>query len=191
MTAAAGELICDAISDEIIETVHRIATLDGSSDVTVRRVINEMGVTNRVFYNRFHNIEDVLEILYYREIIKMRENIRSDIDIRTDLYGYVMDVATKILVGTYDVRKQFSQYVFEHDSRSEENCRWWTESIKRIIEVGKETGQLKDVDSDKLSYAIWCFFRGYNVDAVKRSLTKEEAIENFQFGLSCIFNGIR
>ena len=188
---AADELICDALSDEIIETVHQIATTQGTSNVNVRKVINEMGVTNRVFYNRFHNIEEVLEILYYREITKMRDTIQSDIDVRTDLYGYVMDVATKILVGTYDVRKQFSQYVFEYDSRSKENCRWWTDSIKRIIEIGKETGQLKDVDSDKLSYAIWCFFRGYNVDAVKRNLTKEDAIENFQFGLSCIFNGIR
>jgi len=102
-----------------------------------------------------------------------------------------MDVAVKVLLSTYEVKNQFSQYMFEFDSMKEANRIWWTNKIKEIIEVGKQTGQLKDVDSEKLSYTIWCFFRGYNADAVHRQLSKEEAVENFQFGLQCLFHGIK
>lgn len=184
-------LICDDISDEIIAVTERLAVRDGAKNVNVRRVLKEMNVTNRVFYNRFHNIDEVLEIVYKNAVIKMQDSVVSDIDINTDFFEYVIDVAVNVLIKTYDVKQQFSQYMFEHDSLTEANRLWWDEKIKYFAKVGRATGQIKELDDDKLSYTIWCFFRGFNADAVHRKLTKEEAIERFSFGLQCLFDGIK
>ena len=184
-------LICDSISDEIIAVTERLAVRDGAKNVNVRRVLNEMNVTNRVFYNRFHNIDEVLEIVYKNAVIKMQDSVVSDIDINKDFFEYVIDVAVNVLIKTYDVKQQFSQYMFEHDSLTEANRLWWDEKIKGFAAVGRATGQIKDLDDDKLSYTVWCFFRGFNADAVHRKLSKEEAVERFSFGLQCLFDGIK
>ena len=191
MTVKNDNLISDEVSEEIINIAESMVMQDGAKNVTVRRIINEMGVTNRVFYNRYRNIDEVFQIIYRRAVIKMHESIESEYDLRTDFYNYVIDVAVKVLVKTYQVKNQFSQYMFEFDSSTDTNRLWWMNKIKEIIEVAKETKQLKDVDSEMLSYTVWCFFRGYNADAVKRKLSVDEAVKRFKFGLSCLFDGVR
>ena len=185
------KLISESISEKIIEIAGDFAMREGARNVTVRKILQTLGVTNRVFYNRFHNIEEVLEIVYKRAAVKMRESIHSAIDVTKDFFGYVTDVAVKALIYTYDIKRQFSQFAFEYDSSSPENIVWWTNEIKKIIEIGKATRQIRDVDSELLSYTVWCFIRGYNADAVKRNLSKEEAVRYFTFGLNCLYDGIR
>ncbi len=184
-------LIYDEVSEKIIELAGDFAMREGARNVTVRKILRALGVTNRVFYNRFHNIDEVLELVYRRAALQMRETIQSEIDITTDFFGYVQDVAVKTLLRTYEIKRQFSQFAFEFDSSSSENFVWWTNEIKKMITIGHATGQIKDVDAELLSYAVWCFVRGYNADAVKRSLSREEAVRYFTFGLNCLMEGIR
>lgn len=191
MAESNNELISDDISEEIICVTESLVMEDGAGKVTVRKVLRKMGITNRVFYNRFHNIFDVLKIIYRRAVIKMHRSLDSEFDPRTDFYNYVMDVAVKVLINTYDVKNQFSRYMFEFDSKSEANMKWWTNEVRKIIEIGKSTGQLKDVDSGMLSYSIWCFLRGYNADAVNRKISKDEAVACFKFGLQCLYDGVK
>ncbi|MBE7063180.1 MAG: TetR/AcrR family transcriptional regulator [Clostridia bacterium] len=191
MTDTKDTLIYDEISEKIIELAGDFAMQEGARNVTVRKILRALGVTNRVFYNRFHNMDEVLELVYRRAALKMRETIQSEIDITTDFFGYVQDVAVKTLLRTYEIKRQFSQFAFEFDSSSSENFVWWTNEIKKMITIGRATGQIKDVDAELLSYAVWCFVRGYNADAVKRSLSREEAVRYFTFGLDCLMEGIR
>ena len=184
-------LIRDEISEEIVFVAEEIAKQEGVRNVTVRKILEKMGVTNRVFYNRFPNVDAVFELIYQRAVDKMHESLESEYDVRTDFFGYVMDVVVKVLVNTYEVKNRFSQYMFEFDSVKEANRIWWTNKIREIIEIGKATGQLKPVDSEKLSYTVWCFLRGYNADAVNRKLSQEEAAENVKFGMKCLFDGIK
>lgn len=192
MNTNKNTLIQDSISDDIIEIAEKLVKRDGARNVTVRKILTQMGVTNRVFYNRFHNLNEVLEIVYRRAVLKMRESIKSEYDIRTDFYSYVMDVAVKVLVNTYDVKKEFSQYMFEFDSASDSNRKWWTEQVIKMINIAKKSGQIKEsVDSQMLSYTVWAFFRGYNADAVNRKLSKEDAVKYFKFGLNCLIDGVK
>ncbi len=185
------DLIADEVSGEIIAIVEKMAKEEGAHNVTVRKVLSEMGVTNRVFYNRFRNIDEVLEIVYKNAVYKMHESLKSEYDVEKDFFEYIMDVAVKVLINTYDIKMHFSRYMFEHDSLTQENFNWWTEKTKKLIEYAKEKKLIKDVDSDMLSYSIWCFCRGYNADAVSRKLSLDEAIKSFKFGFGCLIDGVR
>lgn len=184
------KLIKDEISDEIISVAGELAKEYGARNVSVRKILQKMNVSNRVFYNRFTNVNEVLENVYRCSVLKMRESIISDYDIQEDFFGYIKDITVKILINTYDVKREFSQYMFEYDSNTEANHRWWTDRIKDIIDIGIKLGKVKKMDSDKLSYTIWCFFRGFNTDAVNRGLSKEQAIEYYKFGMGTLFGGI-
>lgn len=184
-------LIKDEMSDMIIDAAAKLATSDGANTLTVRKVLRELDITNRVFYNRFHNIDEVLEIVYKKTVFQMRECLADKYDEKKDFFEYVLDVLTQVLIGTYEIREQFSHYVFEYDSINDSNYRWWMVEIKKLVEYAKENNLIKDVDSEALSYSIWCFSRGFNADAICRRFTKQEAVEYFRYGMSFFLEGLK
>lgn len=184
-------LIVDDVSDMIAETAERIVTAQGANNLTVTKILVEMGITNRVFYNRFHNINEVLDIVYRNMIVKIRQEIREEFADDNDFFSYVIDLVANSLIMSYDNKMKFNQYFFESDSLSQANYIWWTESIKKLIDYAKEHKYIKDVDSEIMSYSIWCFCRGYNADAVGRGLPKEEAAENFRYSFGFLLEGLK
>lgn len=184
-------LIVDEMSDKIINTAERIVMSCGANSLTVRKVLQELNITNRVFYNRFHNINHVLEIVYKNTILEMRKSIGIEMDSEKDFFEYVMDIVVKSLILSYDIKMQFNQYVFESDSLSDGNYEWWTTEIKRLMDYAIEKGYIKNVDSDVLSYSLWCFCRGYNADAVGRNIPREEAVKNFRYSFGFILEGLK
>lgn len=184
-------LIVDEMSDKIINTAERIVMSCGANNLTVRKVLQELNITNRVFYNRFHNINHVLEIVYKNTILEMRKSIGIEMDSEKDFFEYVMDIVVKSLILSYDIKMQFNQYVFESDSLSDGNYEWWTTEIKRLMDYAIEKGYIKHVDSDVLSYSLWCFCRGYNADAVGRNIPREEAVKNFRYSFGFILEGLK
>ena len=187
------DLISDEMSAKIIETVEMLVTSYGAEELNVRRILKELDITNRVFYNRFHNINEVLEIVYRNTIIKIRETMPKNFDVssKEEFFERVMDIVVHSLTSSYDHKMQFNQYVFRRDSISESNSRWWCGEIKKLIDYAMEKGYIKKVDSEVLSYSIWCFIRGYNADAVGRNLPKEEAVENFKYSFGFLMDGLK
>lgn len=184
-------LIWDEMSEKIIATAEKLAYSIGAHTITVRKILGELGITNRVFYNRFHNLDEVLRIVYKNTIMKIRSGVISEIDEKSDFFEHIMDIAVNSLIVSYETKMQFSQYVFETDSASDSNHEWWTGEIKKYIEYAKEKGYIKNVDSDVLSYSIWCFCRGYNADAVARNIPREKAIEDFRYSFGFLIEGLK
>ncbi len=184
-------MISDDMSEKIIETAENIATATGAHTITVRKILQALEITNRVFYNRFHNIDEVLSIVYRNTALKVRESIMAEIDDKKDFFEHVMNVVVKALLASYDTKMQLSQYVFESDSMSQSNFEWWRTEIKKLIDYAKEKQYIQDVDADRLSYSIWCFCRGYNADAVGRKLPREEAVQNFKYGFAFLLEGLK
>jgi len=191
VTNEKSKLISDEMSEKIIETAERIATTDGANTVTVRKILCELGITNRVFYNRFRNIDEVLKKVYLATALKIRESVFVKPDSQKDFFEYVTDIVTASLTVSYDTKMKFNQYIFENDSLSQSNYEWWTAEIKKLIDYAKEKEYIKDVDSDIMSYSIWCFCRGYNADAVGRNLPREEAIKNFRYSFAFLLEGLK
>ena len=121
----------------------------------------------------------------------MRQSIGEERDGAKDFFEYVTDIVEKTLLMSYDTKMQFNQYVFESDSVLQENFDWWIAEIRKLIEFAKGRRLIKDVDTDAVSYSIWCFCRGYNADAVGRGLPREEAVENFRYGFGLFLDGLK
>ncbi len=182
------ELIKDEMSEKIIEVAEQIATTSG--EITVRKILQELKITNRVFYNRFHNIQEVLEIVYINTILKVREGLTREYDGKEDFFDYVTDAVADTLIASYETKMKFNQYVFELDSISRKNHEWYMGRIKNLFAYAKENGLIKDLDEDAMSYAIWCFCRGYNADAVMR-MPKEEAVKKFKYSFRMLLDGLK
>lgn len=183
-------LIKDKMSEKIVTAAEKIVTTHGMDGLTVRRILQELNITNRVFYNRFHNVDEVLEIVYIRTVQRVRESMTTEYDGKGDFFDYVTDCVANTLLASYEIKMRFNQYVFENDSVSKFNYEWYLARIKKLFAYAKEKDLIKDVDSDVLSYAIWCFCRGYNADAVTR-MPKEEAVEKFKYSFRFLLEGLK
>ncbi len=186
-----NELIRDEMSEKIIDAAEEIAVENGTEDLTVRKILRFLGITNRVFYNRFHNIGEVLEKVYEKTVLKARKCITARHDAKKDFFENVYDLVSEIISMSYESRKQMSGFVFETDSTEKENREWWTAEIKKIIDNAVEKGYLKKVDSNVLSHSIWCFCRGYNADVIAQNIPKEEAVANFRYSFSFMIEGLK
>lgn len=182
--------IQDAISEEIIQTAADIAKNEGAHNVNVSKIMTHIGATNRVFYNRFRNADEVLRIVYQRAVEQTRENIKPDYTDRESFISFCLDTAEKVLVRTYDIKTQFRRYVFEHDSLTEENRLWWDTHIREQYQIARDCGYVREADIDALCYAIWCFCRGYYTDAASRALPLADAVRYFRFGFRCLLGGV-
>ena len=185
------QLISDEMSQTIIDTAEKLAMTSGAENVTVRRILHTLGITNRVFYNRFHNIDEVLAIVYESTILKIRTSITVGFDPEGDFFTQVQDIVVNTLIASYEHKMNFNQYVFEYDSSSNENYEWWKNEIKKLILFGQAHGHIKELDADVMSHAIWCFIRGYNADVVGRQVPKEEAIAHFRYSFGVLLDGMR
>ncbi len=190
MTEKNVTLISDDMARRIIDTAALMVTAHGAASITVRKILKELDITNRVFYNRFHNIDQVLEIVYKDTILKIRESI-TKFDPKKDFFTQAADIVADTLIMSYDNKMQFNDYVFRSDSISKDNFEWWKGEIKKLLMFAVDNGLIKDVDCDILSYSIWCFCRGYNADAVGRKLPREEAVANFKYSFGIFLDGMR
>ena len=192
MAVSQNGLIVDEMSDKIIATVERMAMTNGAHTVNVRKILLELGITNRVFYNRFRNVEDVLGVVYQKVSEQIRANVTWESDTQEGFFERVTDMVANTLIRSYDLKKQFNQYMFENDSRSQSNYEWWMSNIKRMLIYAKGQGYVRDdVDTEVLSYSLWCFWRGFNADAVGRGIPKEEAIKSCKYSFGIILDGLR
>ena len=185
------DLIRDEMSETIIETVAEMASTEGVQNINIRKVLRRLEITNRVFYNRFHNLNDVLEIVAERSVLEVRNRVKFSFDKEKDFFEQIMDEVEKTLIISYETRMNFAHYVFENDSVSSSNYQWWNDEIKKILNYAMKNGYIKNVDPDMTAYTIWCFIRGFNTDAIGRKLPLDEALKSYRYGFKFILNGLK
>lgn len=185
-------LIHDEMSEKIISAAEKLAMEDGADCINVRRILEMLGITNRVFYNRFHNITEVLDIVYEKMIQRIRESITAKFDPEGDFFAQVIEIMVSTLVMSYETKKNFNHYVFESDSVSNRNYEWWQTEIKRLMNFGITNGYFKkELDVEAMSYAVWCFIRGYNADALGRKIPQEDAVADFRYSFGILLDGMK
>lgn len=184
------KIIKDDISIKIIENAALIIQNEGINAVNVSKIIKRLGVSNRVFYNRFNNVEEVLNEVYNRIIIQIREKLNPQYDGKEDFFDYVLKLVENSLILSYELKQQLNLYVFGNDTISQNNYEWYIDRIKKLVDYAKEQDLIADVDSDVISYTIWCAIRGYNADAVVR-MEKDEAIEKIRYSFKLLLGALK
>lgn len=190
MAYSRGVKINDNISDEIIDAATETVFSVGYDKLTVCSILQKLGYSNRVFYNRFCNIHEVLEKVYENVYLKMRECADIEYIPGTDYCEYLADIAITLLKKTYETKKKFVNFLFEHDSITDYNRKWWLAKIKSLLDYGVEINVLKDFDTESASYSIWCYCRGFTADAVNSKLDIDKAEEIFRHGIKFFLSGI-
>ncbi len=191
MAYSKGVKLADKTSKRIIKTIKKMVYKEGASSITVSRVIKKLGVSNRIFYNRFQNIEEALLAVSQEIIDEMRVCIIKPYNPKDDFYKYLLGVARSVLIKTYEVKKSFSDYMFNNDIIDESNKIWWVGRIRKLLAYGIKNKYIKPLKEEDFSYGVWCFCRGFNVDAIKSRLELKAALKIFDMTFGALIEGIK
>ena len=77
-----------------------------------------------------------------------------------------------------------------NDIINESNKIWWIDHMIPLLEYGIKEKFLKPMDVKAMSYAIWCFCRGFNVDAIKSRLELKQALKTFKMAFTFLIDGM-
>ncbi len=184
--------IVDNISEDIVNKLTEMIYSKGMNNVTVKDILKEMDMTNRVFYNRFQNIEEVFGIVHQRLIDKTRKCIaEAKYDGKSDYCEFLTSIAMSVIEQTYENKLYFSGYTYENGDVNNSNRKWWIEKISELIRYGIDIGVFKETDAHMISYAIWCYCRSFNSYSVGDNLSIDEALLAFKMGFECIMRGLK
>ena len=106
--------------------------------------MKKLKITNRVFYNRFKNIDEVLLCVSQNLVKKMHQCILRPIDKEKNFHKHLTDIASDVFIKTYEIKKDFSDYMFMNDIVNESNKLWWIDHMIPILEYGIKEKFLKD-----------------------------------------------
>ena len=184
------KLIIDSMSIQIIDATEQLILEQGIEKLNVSKILKHLNITNRVFYNRYNNIQEVLQKIFERVIARKKDIISIEYDGSQDYFEYVMKIATNFLLFAYEVQDKFNYLIFGSDVFTQNNYEWYLVKIKEIIQLGRSKNLLKDFDDEAMGYFIWCSLRGFNADVVMR-MEKEEAVNKFQNTFKYLLEGIK
>lgn len=190
MPYSSGVKIQDEISNKIIDTVTKMVYDGGARNINVQMVLKKLKITNRVFYNRFQNIDEVLLSVSQNLVHKMRQCMLRPYNEKENYHKYLVSLATEVLVKTYEIKKDFSDYMFNNDIINESNKIWWIDHMLSPLDYGVKNGFLKPMNTREMAYAIWCFCRGFNVDAIKSRLELKKALKTFTMAFTFLIDGM-
>lgn len=190
MAYSRGIRLEDETSKTIIATAAQIARREGMEELTVKRVLTELKVSNRVFYNRFRNIDDVIQVLYEDLVQEIRSSLERVQQPAQSYPDYLLELAVAAVEKIYQNTLHFKQYLFSYQVANDTNRDWWLKNIQQLLRRGMEQGELKVNDPVKMSYGVWCFCLGFHRDAVGDELTEQEAMDAFREAFSCLIQGM-
>lgn len=190
MAYSRGIRLEDETSKTIIATAAQIARREGMEELTVKRVLTELKVSNRVFYNRFRNIDDVIQVLYEDLVQEIRSSLERVQQPAQSYPDYLLELAVAAVEKIYQNTLHFKQYLFSYQVANDTNRDWWLKKIQQLLCRGMEQGELKVNDPVKMSYGVWCFCLGFHRDAVGDELTEQEAMDAFREAFSCLIQGM-
>lgn len=192
MAYSRGIQIEDETTKRIIETATAIAQQDGMEKLSVKRILEEMNVSNRVFYNRFRNIEDVIEVMYHEFVGNLRGRIELEKLAEDDhYYETLLELAVSVVRKMYHDDIHFRMRLLSYETSKASNRSWWLEQIEAILKDGVKRGLLKPMNEQAVSYGIWCFCLGYHKEALGQQVSEEEAIAGFIESFSFLIEGMK
>lgn len=192
MAYSRGIQIEDKTTKAIVRTAAVIAQREGLEKLTVKRILSEMKVSNRVFYNRFRNIEDLIEVMYHQFVDTVRERINPERLADTEhYYETMLELAVGVVRKMYHNDIHFRLRLLSYEASKESNRNWWLKQIQEILKDGVNRGLLKPMNEQAVSYGVWCFCLGFHKDALGKNINEEEAISAFRESFSYFIEGMK
>lgn len=155
----------------IIEKTAPIFNKKGYAGTSLSDLTEATGLTKGSIYGNFINKEEVATAVYIHNITKLNTILMAGIDAQTTAQGKLMAFLDFYRSGWKRISTSGGCPILNCSVEADDNLpflkktvqdsvRRWTNKLVRIMENGKKTGEIQDVDGAEYAYTIAALIEG-------------------------------
>ncbi|MEE1056629.1 MAG: TetR/AcrR family transcriptional regulator [Acutalibacteraceae bacterium] len=181
----------EATRKAIIETAISIGLDEGFDELSIRKITDRLGYSSGIVYHYFKDKQEILDTIHNQTSMELKETI--DMCIKegrsfTENTELVFKMLSEISIHQPDIFKLILLNRYSHKSYSTEI---WLDMIKRCIEMGIKSGELRNIDVETASYIMLnSFLVAQMIINEKEGIEKNKIEHIFETELDIILNGL-
>lgn len=175
----------------IIDAAISIGLEEGFEDLSIRKITDRLGYSSGIVYHYFKDKQEILDTIHTDTSMDLMDVI--DRCIHEDRsFAENTKVVYKMLseISAYEP-EMFKLILLNRYSHNNEAVNVWKKMIKQCIEIGINSGELRNVDADITSYIMLnSFLVAQMIINDKQGLDKSMIEHIFDTELDIILNGL-
>lgn len=175
----------------IIDTAVSIGLEEGFDELSIRKITDRLGYSSGIVYHYFKDKQEILNTIHTQKSMELKNAV--DVCIRKDrTFAENTKMVFKMLSEISVLKPEmFKMILLGRNSHTNESVTVWIDMIKHCIEIGINSGELRNVDADITSYIMLNAFLVAQMIINSRSGLDKNMIEHiFNTELDIILNGL-
>ncbi|MGN0502701.1 MAG: TetR/AcrR family transcriptional regulator [Ruminococcus sp.] len=175
----------------IIDAAVSIGLEEGFEELSIRKITDRLGYSAGIVYHYFKDKQEILDTIHNTTSMEMMDVV--DACVREDRsFAENTKVVFKMLseISIYEP-EMFKLILLNRYSPNNESIQTWLKMIRHCVEIGINSGELRNVDSEIVSYIMLNSFLVVQMIIAEKDDIDEKMIEHvFDTELDIILNGL-
>lgn len=175
----------------ILDTAIKIGLEEGFDVLSVRKITDELGYSAGIVYHYFKDKQEILDTIHNEASLEIYENVKSHIKPDRSFAKNAKVVFRVVSEITAYEPEKFKLVLLDKYSQNSKAVNIWIDMIRECVELGKQSGELRDIDTEIASYTLLNAFLVLQIIIHGRDDIDGEKIEQiYNTELDIILNGI-
>lgn len=177
--------------EAILQTAITIGLEEGFDELSIRKITDRLGYSSGIVYHYFKDKQEILDTIHNQTSLGLKDAVVSCIS-----ENRTFEENTRIIFNMLSEAFVYEPHMFKlimlnRFSKSNDSVDMWVDMIKQSIEIGIKSGELRNIDSDILSYILLnSFLVSQMVINERENVSKDMVSHIFETELDIILNGI-
>ena len=186
------KLRSEQVRQAILDTALEMGMREGFDELSIRKIIKEMNYSTGIIYYHFKDKQEIIDAIEEKETEwlknKIMEIIESDMDVFMEMEK-VFHMSMRLAV---EEPEKYNLIVLQKYSRRKPAKPGWILYLASRLKNAMDAGQIRKMDPEKMAFAIWSSFLGFNLMLSRYpDLTLEMAEEMFRIQFDIILKGVQ
>ncbi len=138
----------------ILDAAVRIGLEEGFDALSIRKITDELGYSAGIVYHYFKDKQEILDTIHNEISLELYEAVRAHIKPDRSFAKNAKVVFRVVSEITAYEPEKFKLLLLDKYSQHSEATDIWINMIRECVELGKQSGELRDVDTDIVSYTL-------------------------------------
>lgn len=175
----------------ILETAVAIGLEEGFDELSIRKITARLGYSSGIVYHYFKDKQEILDTIHTQTSQNLKDAVVSCIN-RERTFAQNTEMVFNMLSEAFTYEPHiFKLILLNRFSNNNESVNMWVDMIKQCIQIGIDSGELRNIDTDISAYILLnSFLVSQMVISERENVDKNTIKHIFNTELDIVLNGM-
>lgn len=175
----------------ILDTAVSIGIEEGFDELSIRKITDKLGYSSGIVYHYFKDKQDILNTIHTQTSMELKDAVDSCICEDKNFAENTRLVFKMLSEISFCQPEIFKLILLNRYSHNNDAVDVWIDMIKRCVEIGIASGELRNVDAEVTAYIMLnSFLVAQIIISEKKTLDKAEIENILDTELDIMLNGL-